>query len=122
MKIQIRPETQGDETAIHAVTKDAFEGKAYASGTEASIIDQLRLDGDLTISLVAEDGGEIVGHVAFSPAWIGNASKMWFGLGPVAVLPHRQQQGIGQLLIEEGLKQLRNHGAAGCVLVGDPSF
>lgn len=122
MKIQIRPETRGDETAIYAVTKAAFEGKAYASGTEASIIDQLRRDADLTISLVAEDGCEIVGHVAFSPARIGNASENWFGLGPVAVSPDWQQQGVGQSLIEEGLRQLRDHGAAGCLLVGDPNY
>ena len=86
------------------------------------MIDQLRRDGDLTLSLVAEVDGQIVGHVAFSPATIGDASKDWFGLGPVAVSPDVQKQGIGQRLIKEGLAQLRAQGALGCLLTGDPNY
>ncbi|MGD0518130.1 MAG: N-acetyltransferase, partial [Thermoguttaceae bacterium] len=47
---------------------------------------------------------------------------MWFMLGPVAVAPSFQRQGIGQTLIKEGLKTIRGLGARGCVLVGDPAY
>ncbi|MEP4198044.1 MAG: N-acetyltransferase [Aliishimia sp.] len=122
MKFQIRPEEREDQQAIYTVTEAAFEGKPYADGTEAPIIDELRKDGDLTISLVASVAGKIVGHAAFSPALIGNASSNWYGLGPVSVAPDLQKQGIGQALIKEGLAMLLKQSAAGCLLIGDPNY
>lgn len=82
----------------------------------------LRAAGDLTLSLVAEDEGEIVGHVAFSPATVDGRHDGWFGLGPVSVHPDRQRQGIGKLLIEHGLDLLRDAGANGCALIGNPAI
>ena len=63
-----------------------------------------------------------MGHIAFSMAEIDGADCGWFLLGPVAVLPNFQKQGIGHALVNEGLKTIRNMGANGCVLVGDPAF
>jgi len=74
------------------------------------------------VSLVAEDPGGVVGHIAFSPALIDGADLQWFTLGPVAVSPARQRQGIGSLLVNAGLTTLRQRGARGCVLVGDPNY
>lgn len=122
MTIHIRPERSGDEADIHELTAAAFAGKPYADGTEAPIIDRLRTDGDLTVSLVALDGSEIVGHVAFSPVRIGDPSWDWYGLGPISVRPDRQRQGFGRAMIEEGLRLLRARGAAGCALIGDPKY
>jgi len=116
----IRPEAPGDEDAIHRLTADAFAPMAYADGTEPDIIRRLRETGDLTLSLVADEDGEIVGHVAFSPVTIDGVHDAWFGLGPISVRADRQRQGIGTRLVAEGLAVLEARGAKGCALLGDP--
>ena len=122
MTATIRPERAGDEAAIHGVVAAAFDGHPHSDGSEPGIVDALRADGDLAISLVAEEGGAIVGHVAFSPVSVSDGSQGWFGLGPAAVDPARQGEGIGTALIERGLDLLRDRGAAGCVVLGDPAY
>ena len=122
MNATIRPERAGDEAAIHGVVAAAFDGHPHSDGSEPGIVDALRADGDLAISLVAEEGGAIVGHVAFSPVSVSDGSQGWFGLGPAAVDPARQGEGIGTALIERGLDLLRDRGAAGCVVLGDPAY
>jgi putative acetyltransferase len=82
----------------------------------------LRAANALTISLVAEVGGKVVGHIAFSPVTISDGSHNWYGLGPISVLPEFQKQGIGKSLIHEGLSLLKALGAKGCVLVGEPKY
>jgi putative acetyltransferase len=118
----VRPEQPADADAIRAVTQAAFAGRHYSSGTEAAIIDALRGAGALTISLVAEKGGAVVGHIAFSPVSIDGAASAWFGLGPVSAAPEWQGGGVGSALVTEGLARLRAQGAAGCVLIGDPRY
>ena len=122
LDIEIRAETSSDTTAIGALTTLAFATAAHSSGTEAAIVDALRQAGVLTLSLVAETGGELVGHVAFSPITVGAAAAGWFGLGPVSVRPDRQRCGIGSALIRTGLERLRQMDAAGCILVGDGNY
>jgi len=94
--LQIRPERPGDIDAIRALTTAAFKDAPFSSGTEAGIVDVLRADGALVVSLVAEEDGRVVGHVAFSPVRIDVAEGDWYGLGPVSVEPARQRRGIGQ--------------------------
>lgn len=124
--MQIRTEQPADAEAIRALTTEAFATAPHSSGTEAAIVDALRKAGALTLSLVAvengETSGEILGHVAFSPVTIDGAERAWFGLGPVSVQPPRQRGGIGSELIREGLRRLRDMGADGCVLLGDPAY
>jgi putative acetyltransferase len=86
------------------------------------VILALRKAGALTVSLVAEMEGHVVGHIAFSPVTISDGTPGWYGLGPVSVQPKRQRQGIGTTLIEAGLARLRELGAHGCCLVGHPSY
>ncbi len=118
----IRGEQPGDIAAIYAVTQAAFAPMPFSSGTEGPIIERLREDGDLTISLVADDAGEIVGHVAFSPVSIAGEVDRLYGLGPVCAEPSRKNSGIGTMLIKEGLSRLRALDAKACVLVGDPNY
>ena len=83
----------------------------------------MRADGDLAISLVAENLDlAIVGHVAFSLVAISDGTPRWYGLGPVSVIPLRQRAGNGSALIEEGLERLRQMDAGGCVVLGDPAW
>ena len=101
---------------------EAFKVHPYSQQTEQFIIRALRDANALTLSLVAEEDGRVVGHVAFSPVTIAGRHCDWYGLGPVSVLPKCQRQGIGKALIEAGLHRLRTCGAEGCVLVGDPGY
>ena len=78
---RIRDESPGDMACIAEVTSRAFAGAEHSDGTEAQIIERLRRDGDLALSLVAESGGAIVGHVAFSPVSIVGGAGEWFALG-----------------------------------------
>ena len=118
----IRKEIQSDVGAISDITKAAFEHHPYSNNTEQFIINALRAANALTISLVAEVDGKLVGHIAFSPVTFSDGSENWYGLGPISVLPDYQKQGIGTKLVNEGLKMLKDLGAEGCVLVGDPSY
>lgn len=119
--MQIRFEKTEDADAIHELTWVAFEPMPFSNNTEARIVRDLRASGDLTLSLVAEEGGEIIGHVAFSPITVGDIAHGWYGLGPISVKPGRQRQGIGRALILRGLDLLRERGAAGCALIGNPA-
>jgi putative acetyltransferase len=118
----VRHERTGDEEAIHGLTLAAFAPMPFSDGTEAQIISALRRSGDLVLSLVAEEDGTIIGHIAFSPATIGGVHDGWFGLGPVSVPPGRPRRGDGKPLIRKGLNLLRQNGASGCALIGNPDI
>ena len=118
----IRQETQADIEAITEITKQAFGNHPYSQQTEQFIIHALRAAEAMTVSFVAEIDGKPVGHIAFSPVTFTDGSANWYGLGPVSVMPECQRQGIGTSLVDEGLRHLKNLGAEGCVLVGDPGY
>ncbi len=120
--MEIRNEQSGDLPAIFQLTTDAFAPMSFSDGTEPAIIDNLRTSGNLTLSLVAVKDGTLVGHVAFSPVSIGSLTNGWYGLGPISVQPALQRKGIGSALINEGLRILRELGADGCALIGDPDY
>jgi putative acetyltransferase len=122
LKIVIRSETDADVSAITEVTVAAFKTLEISNQTEQFIIKALRAAGALTLSLVAEIDGRVVGHIAFSPVVISDGTKDWYGLGPVSVLPEYQKQGIGKSLINEGLSMLKQLGGQGCALVGHPNY
>lgn len=121
-KVVIRPETDADIGAIGDVTVAAFEALEISSHTEQFIIAALRAAKALTVSLVAEIDGRVVGHIAISPVAISDGTGDWYGLGPVSVLPEYQRQGIGRALIEEGLSRLKGLNAQGVCLVGHPDY
>jgi putative acetyltransferase len=121
-KIVIRNETHDDVCAITEVTIAAFKTLEISNHTEQFIIDALRAAKALTVSLVAEIDGRVIGHIAFSPVTISDGTPNWYGLGPVSVLPEHQRTGIGKALIREGLSRLRDLNAQGCCLVGHPDY
>ena len=100
--IIIRNETVADVSSISAVTVAAFRTLEISNHTEQFIIEALRAAKALTVSLVAEVDGRVVGHIAFSPVTISDGTMHWYGLGPVSVLPEYQRKGIGKALIQEG--------------------
>ena len=116
--VQIRTERAGDLSAIRYVNQEAF-----GTAAEAAIVDLVRAQARPIISLVAEEADEIVGHILFSPVTIERQIDLLImGLAPMAVIPHRQRQGIGSALVKAGMKECRDIGAAGVVVVGHPEF
>jgi len=121
-KFMIRDEKSTDFEVISEVTFAAFETMDISNHTEQFIIAALRSAKALTVSLVAEVDGRVVGHIAFSPVTMSDGAKDWYGLGPVSVHPNFQRKGIGKALIQEGLSRLKNLKAKGCCLVGHPQY
>jgi putative acetyltransferase len=115
----VRDEAPADVDAIRDVVTRAFEQPA-----EADLVDALRRAGKATISLVAERGGRVVGHVLFSPVTLAEAPRAPFasGLAPLAVLPEMQRQGIGAALVRAGLARCRAGGHAFVVVLGSPAY
>lgn len=122
MEFVIRQESPSDIEVIHTLTAAAFLNAPHTGHTEQFIVDALRKAGVLSISLVAEQAGTVVGHVAVSPVSISDGSANWYGLGPISVSPELQRQGIGSLLMRAALRLLQERSAAGCVLLGDPAY
>ena len=118
MKIIIRDEQLEDIPAIAELTRAAFQNADHSSHTEQFIVNALCEHGQLTISLVALENNQLVGHVAISPVSISSGETGWYGLGPISVLPVKQGQGIGALLMQAVLDRLQNLGAEGCVDLG----
>lgn len=119
--VTIRPERRDDYDGIRTINTEAFGRKA-----EAELVAALRDEGALLLSLVAEAGGQLVGHIAFSPARIvgeeaGDEIET-VALGPMAVLPALQGQGIGSKLVGEGLKMVIEQGATHLFVLGYPSY
>jgi len=121
-KIAVRNETDADASAITRVTVAAFRTLEISNHTEQFIIVALRVARALTVSLVAELDGRVIGHIAFSPLIISDGTQNWYGLGPVSVLQEYQRQGIGKALIREGMSRLKDMNAQGCCLVGHPDY
>lgn len=122
MSARLRHEQAQDTPYIAEVVRLAFLGNPHSDGGEPRIIDRLRSRGDLSLSLVAEMEGRIVGHAAFSPVVLESAHEGWYGLGPLAVHPSVQAQGIGSRLVRQGLAELQEKRANGCVVFGNPRY
>ena len=121
--LHIRPERPADAASIAALLYAAFAGNPHSTQTEHQIVERLRASGRLAVSLAALlPDGRLVGHVAFSKVTIDGRDEDWYGLGPLAVLPRSQGQGIGAALVEAGLSVLRRKGARGCVVLGEPAY
>jgi len=119
----IRDEQERDAAAIRAITLAAFANMPYSQQTEAAIVEALHAAGALAVSLVAVEGDDVVGHVAFSPVTINAAAAPGrYGVGPLSVRPDRQRSGIGSALMREGIARLQALGAKGCVVLGDPAY
>ena len=112
--VLIRAERDSDQQAIFDLNASAF-----GSDLEAKLIDRVRGSCSEFISLVAEDGGTIVGHILLTPVTLQtDITEAIFGLGPMAVIPSRQRQGIGTALVKKGLDRCRAAGVSAVVVLG----
>jgi putative acetyltransferase len=122
MDIIIRDEDVTDIEIISEITVSAFMKHDFSLHNEQNIILALREANALTLSLVAEVEGEVVGHIAFSPLTVSDGTEGWYGVGPLSVIPELHLQGVGSALMNEGIERLKTIGAKGCMLVGDPGY
>lgn len=122
----IRPESRHDQKEIEQLTYLAFKNHPHhdigAEPTEQIIINKLREDNALTLSLVAEDSHRILGHIAFSPITLNDQPTQWVGLGPMSVHPEYQRKGIGRSLIQQAFPLLQEMNVEGIVVLGDPNY
>ena len=118
----IRPEQREDHAAIGDVIRVAFTGMRYAAGDEDALVETLRCENALTVSLVAELEGSVIGQVTFSPATASDGSQDWYALGPLAVLPTHQRTGLGATLVHAGIRAIEALHANGCILTGNPAY
>jgi putative acetyltransferase len=112
----IRYATPGDHAPIRSVVEAAFGTPA-----EARLVESLRADADAMFELVAEDAGEVVGHVMFSRLWA-DRDELYAALAPLAVRPDRQRGGLGSALVRSGLESAAQFGAFGVLVLGDPAY
>ena len=116
--MRIRPEAAADYDAVRAVNAAAFDSRV-----EADLVEALRRKGIELISLVADEDAEVIGHILFSPVSLaGHPGLRLMGLGPMAVAPRRQRQGIGTALIREGLEACRRSGCDAVVVLGHANY
>ena len=114
--VEIREERVDDLAAIREVNRLAFE-----QDQEGNIVDALRVNGGVLLSLVATLNNQVVGHIMYSPLSI-DAKITGAGLGPIAVLPEHQRQGIGSKLIEAGNQRLKDDGCPFIIVLGHASY
>lgn len=127
MLIEVREELPDDVAAIRDVNR-----RAFGQDQEGNIVDALRSNGAALLSLVAILNGEVVGHIMYSPATIGDATGAadyvsgaaltGAALGPMAVVPEHQRHGIGSKLIEAGTQKLRDGGCPFVIVVGHANY
>ena len=117
--VRIREELAADQEAIRQVNRAAFEGE-----DEAVLVDRLRSEGLFITSLVAEEAGEVAGHILFTklPIKTDRGEVIAAGLAPMAVLPGLQRQGVGSKLVEDGLNACRERGYGIAIVLGHPEY
>lgn len=115
----LRPEEPDDQAAIRALLINAFGGDA-----EAKLVDALRRDGDIVLSLVAERDGHVRGYVLFSRLVVRRTDESFpaVALAPLAVHPEHQREGIGTALVDEAHLRLQQEGERLSIVLGDPAY
>lgn len=118
----IRQETKNDFDSVYTLTKDAFATAEHADGNEQDLVVALRSSEAFVpqLSLVAESGGQIAGHILFTEGKVGNDTVLV--LAPLSVSPKHQKQGIGTALMNEGHKIAQNLGYGYCLVLGSEKY
>lgn len=116
MLVEIREEHPGDVAAIRDLNK-----RAFGQDQEGNIVDALRSSGAVLLSLVATLNGRLVGHIIYSPLSVGS-EVTGAALGPMAVLPEYQRQGIGSKLVEAGNRKLKDAGCPFVIVLGHANY
>lgn len=116
--MHIRDEEERDFAAVYAVNESAFETSA-----EADLVSVLREQAEPLVSLIAENGGSVIGHIMLSPVVPPEHSGLKImGLAPMAVVPEHQGRGVGSSLVRAGLEACRKIGFGAVVVLGHSEY
>lgn len=115
----VRLEQPPDAQQVRDLLESSFPGYG-----EAILVDRLRSDGDIDLSLVAEDQGVVIGYIAFSRLMVEGDDKPFHAvaLAPLAIYPEYQQQGVATRLIREAHACLAAMGVTLSVVLGEPGY
>ena len=116
MLIEIREERSDDVAAVREVNR-----RAFGQDQESNIVDALRTNGGALLSLVATVNGQVAGHIMYSPLTVAE-NVNGVALGPMAVVPEYQRQGIGTKLIEAGNRKIKDAGYPFIIVVGHAEY
>ena len=114
--IEIREERPGDIAAVREVNR-----RGFAQEQESNIVAALRANGGVLLSLVATMDDRVIGHITYSPVSVGEMVE-GAALGPMAVLPEHQRQGIGSKLVEAGNRKIKDAGYPFIIVVGHAEY
>jgi putative acetyltransferase len=117
--VTIQPERPDDIAAVRTLNETAF-----GQPSEAAIVDSIRAACPDAVSLVAVDDSQVVGHIFFSPVFASGerGTKQGMGLAPMAVLPERQRQGVGSMLVQAGIEAMRERDCPFIIVLGHPEY
>lgn len=114
----IRDEEEKDRASVSGIVAAEFD-----TGAESDFVDAIRKQPPPVVSLVAEEAGEVIGHVLFSPAPLeGDPQAKLMGLASLAVIPEHQGKGIGSELMRAGLERCRRLGFEGVIALGHADY
>ena len=114
--IEIREERSDDVAAVREVNR-----RAFGQDRESNIVDALRTNGGALLSLVAAVNGQVAGHFMYSPLAVAK-NVHGVALGPMAVVPEYQRQGIGTKLIDAGNRKIKDAGYPFIIVVGHAEY
>ncbi len=116
-KIEIRENLPSDLALIEKLYSDAFPDEDLLP-----LVIELLQEAPIVLSLVAMTGASLAGHVLFTKCSIAETTDRVALLGPLAVAPAWQRQGVGRAIVRAGLERLKNAGVTQVYVLGDPAY
>lgn len=114
---ELRESVAGDAAAIARLYQAAFPDEDLGP-----LVRALLRDTPGVLSLVAVARPDVIGHAVLTPCALSDGADKVALLGPVAVAPTWQRQGLGRALVEAGLERQDAAAVVRVCVLGDPAY